>query len=104
VLTLGSTRGDQAPIRRQPQRRQRGSLGIQDGSLLPALCCFAGPPLDEGVPDHSTIWLRDYYLDLEAACDLIRRLSEWEPGMNNIFWIIGVVVVVLVVLGFLGLR
>jgi hypothetical protein len=30
--------------------------------------------------------------------------SGWETGMNNIFWIIGVVVVVLVVLGFLGLR
>jgi hypothetical protein len=30
--------------------------------------------------------------------------SGWETGMNNIFWIIGVVVVVLAVLGFLGLR
>jgi hypothetical protein len=30
--------------------------------------------------------------------------SGWETGMNNTFWIIGVVVVVLVVLGFLGLR
>jgi hypothetical protein len=30
--------------------------------------------------------------------------SGWEPRMNNIFWIIGVVVVVLAVLAFLGLR
>jgi hypothetical protein len=30
--------------------------------------------------------------------------SGWETGMNNIFWIIGVIVVVLAVLGFLGLR
>jgi hypothetical protein len=28
----------------------------------------------------------------------------WETRMNNIFWIIGVVVVVLFVLGLLGLR
>ena len=55
-----------------------------------------------------------------AACPMIRRgvrrksigalvkrdhfASGWETGMNNIFWIIGVIVVVLVVLGFLGLR
>jgi hypothetical protein len=30
--------------------------------------------------------------------------SGRETGMNNIFWIIGVIVVVLAVLGFLGLR
>jgi hypothetical protein len=30
--------------------------------------------------------------------------SGWETRMNNIFWIIGVIVVVLVVLGFLVLR
>ncbi|RPI92904.1 MAG: hypothetical protein EHM39_13265 [Chloroflexi bacterium] len=31
--------------------------------------------------------------------------SQWrETRMNNIFWIIGVIVVVLVVLSFLGLR
>jgi hypothetical protein len=30
--------------------------------------------------------------------------SGWETGMNNIFWIIGVIVVVVFVLGFLGLR
>jgi hypothetical protein len=30
--------------------------------------------------------------------------SGWETGMNNIFWIIGVIVVVLAVLSFLGLR
>jgi hypothetical protein len=28
----------------------------------------------------------------------------WETRMNNIFWIIGVIVVVLAVLSFLGLR
>ena len=28
----------------------------------------------------------------------------WETRMNNIFWIIGVIVVVLVVLSFFGLR
>jgi hypothetical protein len=41
------------------------------------------------------------------ASVLVKRdhfASGWETGMNNIFWIIGVVVVVLVVLGFLGLR
>jgi hypothetical protein len=32
------------------------------------------------------------------------RLKGWETEMNNIFWIIGVIVVVLVVLSFLGLR
>ena len=38
---------------------------------------------------------------------LVKRdqfVTGWEPRMNNIFWIIGVVVVVIVVLGFLGLR
>ena len=57
---------------------------------------------------------------LGDACPMIRRrvsrkgiddlldkrdqfVSVWEPRMNNIFWIIGVVVVV-VVLGFLGFR
>jgi hypothetical protein len=30
--------------------------------------------------------------------------SGWKTRMNNIFWIIGVVVVVLAVLGFFGLR
>ena len=28
----------------------------------------------------------------------------WMPNVNNIFWLIGVIVVVLAVLGFLGLR
>ena len=28
----------------------------------------------------------------------------WETRMNNIFWIIGVIVVVIAVLSFLGLR
>jgi hypothetical protein len=28
----------------------------------------------------------------------------WTKSMNNIFWLIGVVVVVLAVLGFFGLR
>jgi hypothetical protein len=32
------------------------------------------------------------------------RFKGWETGMNNIFWIIGVIVVVLAVLSFLGLR
>jgi hypothetical protein len=33
------------------------------------------------------------------------QLRKWmETRMNNIFWIIGVIVVVMVVLGFLGLR
>jgi hypothetical protein len=58
---------------------------------------------------------------LRAACSVIRRgvsrkginqvlvkrdhlASGWETGMNNIFWIIGVIVVVLAVLSFLGLR
>jgi hypothetical protein len=30
--------------------------------------------------------------------------KDGETRMNNIFWIIGVIVVVVVVLGFLGLR
>jgi hypothetical protein len=30
--------------------------------------------------------------------------SGWETTMNNIFWIIGVIVVVIAVLGFFGLR
>jgi hypothetical protein len=30
--------------------------------------------------------------------------SGWETSMNNIFWFIGVIVVVVVVLGFLGFR
>jgi hypothetical protein len=30
--------------------------------------------------------------------------SGWETRMNNIFWIIGVIVVVIAVLSFLGLR
>ena len=32
------------------------------------------------------------------------RLKGWETGMHNIFWIIGVIVVVIAVLSFLGLR
>jgi UDP-N-acetylmuramyl pentapeptide phosphotransferase/UDP-N-acetylglucosamine-1-phosphate transferase len=32
------------------------------------------------------------------------RLKGWETRMNNIFWIIGVIVVVIAVLSFLGLR
>jgi hypothetical protein len=38
---------------------------------------------------------------------LVKRdhfVSGWESRMNNIFWIIGVIVVVLAVLGFFGLR
>jgi uncharacterized BrkB/YihY/UPF0761 family membrane protein len=30
--------------------------------------------------------------------------SGWETRMNNIFWIIGVIVVVLALLSFFGLR
>jgi hypothetical protein len=30
--------------------------------------------------------------------------KEWEPKMNNIFWIIGVIVVILFVLSFFGFR
>jgi hypothetical protein len=57
---------------------------------------------------------------LGATCSMIRRsvrrrgfgvlvkrdrfASGRETGMNNIFWIIGVIVVVLAVLGFFGLR
>jgi hypothetical protein len=32
------------------------------------------------------------------------RLKGWETTMNNIFWIIGVIVVVIAVLSFFGLR
>jgi hypothetical protein len=32
------------------------------------------------------------------------RRKEWERRMHNIFWIIGVIVVVIAVLSFLGLR
>jgi hypothetical protein len=32
------------------------------------------------------------------------RLKGWETGMNNIFWTIGVIVVVIAVLSFFGLR
>ena len=37
---------------------------------------------------------------------LVKRdfAKDGETRMNNIFWIIGVIVVVVVVLGFLGLR
>ena len=31
-------------------------------------------------------------------------LQDWETGMNNIFWIIGVIVVIIAVLSFFGLR
>jgi hypothetical protein len=47
-------------------------------------------------------------LSLKGIDDvLVKRdhfASGWETRMNNIFWIIGVIVVVLVVLSFLGLR
>jgi hypothetical protein len=32
------------------------------------------------------------------------RAKGWKTRMNNIFWIIGVIVVVIAVLSFLGLR
>ena len=57
---------------------------------------------------------------LGAACPMIRRavkrkgiddvlgehdhLARMGTRMNNIFWIIGVIVVVIAVLGFFGLR
>jgi hypothetical protein len=33
-----------------------------------------------------------------------RSAETWEPSMNNIFWIIGVIVIILIVLSFFGLR
>ena len=57
---------------------------------------------------------------LDVGCPMIRRgesrkgiddvvverrsLRKGETGMYNIFWIIGVIVVILAVLSFLGLR
>ena len=46
--------------------------------------------------------------ELESIDDVVVErgpLRKWrETRMNNIFWIIGVIVVVIAVLGFLGLR
>jgi hypothetical protein len=41
-----------------------------------------------------------------STCVVDRNHSAngWETRMNNIFWIIGVIVVVIAVLSFLGLR
>jgi hypothetical protein len=39
-----------------------------------------------------------------ASVDRNHSANGWETRMNNIFWIIGVIVVVIAVLSFLGLR
>ena len=95
--------------------RKHVAAARSDGNLAAPVTCAIVPPTKRGVPDLTfgpkpfdaackKIELRSCAVEPLQPCSVISAIFLQEATMNGIIYLIGLIVVILAILSFFGLR